>query len=206
MSRDFYRTLDQFIERCENFRFLLIEPPHDSPSNGIELEFLRNCTTIQTRDFDNVPTSDFAGAIDKKIAKSSAQNEPSSVTLSLDDPYGGLAPAKLDKDKKVKEAAEMLKEQSARHFVDAGKKRPRVSLEMPQPSKSSKLLVASPEINGARLLSPNDILKLLGYQSGMANITLLTECQQMSVLGKSVPHATGVLLVQLATVLRKYVV
>ena len=39
ISRDFYRTLDQFIDRCENFRFLLIEPPHDSPSNGIELEY-----------------------------------------------------------------------------------------------------------------------------------------------------------------------
>ena len=87
--------------------------------------------------------------------------------------------------------------------MDANKKRPCASDEAPGPSKTSKILMSSPDLEGVHAMTGNDFLKLLGYSTGSINFTVLTDSHQMSVCGKSMKFATASFCVRAAVALRK---
>ncbi|CAL1135637.1 unnamed protein product [Cladocopium goreaui] len=124
-------------------------------------------------------------------------------TLSTADPFAGLVKVNLSEPKWKGVLPPTLGDGVVR-FVNTGKKRPHWSAETPRPSKTSKVLVASPEFEGPRLLTGNDFLKLMGYKNSV-NITLLTDSQQQALLGKSLTFACACLVMDLALELEQLV-
>lgn len=139
--------------------------------------------------------------------KLQADYRPAATTpsLSLADPYASLQKADME-DEKIKKAAELfMRGRDSLQYVDAGKKRMAVSFESPRPSKSSRIVVSSPALDGPRILAATDLMKLMGYLPGQINIALLTEPQQLNLVGKSAPLSTVLLALQVAVAFKNHV-
>ncbi len=149
-------------------------------------------------------TSDVAKVIEKRKQKRNGKEMTVTPELSVGDEFAGLRPVDAeDSDPKVKRALDVLAPNpTALQFVDASKKRPHPSTDPPRPSKTSKVLAASPDF-GVRLLCGNDFLKLKGYKSGSINMSVLTDSQQLCLVGKSPNHSEVHFCICLATSLTK---
>ena len=149
-------------------------------------------------------TTEVAKVIEKRKQKHNGKRMAVTPELSVSDEFAGLHPVRHDAENpKVQAALDVLAPNpTALQFVDASKKRPHPSTDPPRPSKTSKVLVASPDF-GVRHLTGNDFLKLKGFPSGSINMSVLTDSQQQSLVGKSPHHSEVHFCIYLATSLTK---